>query len=347
MTGAEALRVHFVVPRGVDDPERVSGGNVFDRRVRDGLSRIGWDVRVSQIDPDASSAAASILADVPDEGLVLIDGLVAIGSPAALEAEAARLRIVMLAHMVSHAFADADPEAVEGERRALRAAARVIVTSEWTRTQLIERKLVPSERIVVATPGSDDAPRAIGTRTGGSVLCVGVVAPHKGQDTLVEALGALGAADPWRCTIAGSLTASPEFAQRVAGLAGETGVGDRITMTGVLTEGELDDAYRHADLVVAPSRTESYGMAIADALRRGIPVVASRIGGIPQTVAPGRAAILVPPDEPRAWSDVLGRWIADADLRARLTGEARRGRSGIPHWSTTADRVAETLRGMR
>ena len=77
-------------------------------------------------------------------------------------------------------------------------------------------------------------------------------------------------------------------------------------MTGVLGDQELGRAYQRADLLVAPSRAESYGMAIADALRRGIPVVASRVGGIPQTVA-GRAALLVPPDEPRCAERVRSR----------------------------------------
>ena len=120
-------------------------------------------------------------------------------------------------------------------------------------------------------------------------------------------------------------------------------------MAGVLAEDDLDRAYQRADLVVAPSRAESYGMAIADALRRGIPVVASRVGGIPQTVAASRAAVLVPPGSSRA------RWATRCDdgwsipaLRARLTrrGAARRGRA-CPRWSDTVDRVATTLAGVR
>ena len=97
-------------------------------------------------------------------------------------------------------------------------------------------------------------------------------------------------------------------------------------MTGALADDDLDAAYRAADLLVAPSRTESYGMAIADALARGIPVVASNVGGIPLTVSPDRAAILVPP-EPQALSRVLDRWMLDPALRRRLTAEAVRGRA--------------------
>ena len=120
---------------------------------------------------------------------------------------------------------------------------------------------------------------------GCAFLCVGIVAPHKGQDMLIEALAALSTDETWTCTIAGSLDTCPDYADRVAARADAAGIGDRVTMTGVLNRDELDRAYQRADLLVAPSRTESYGMAIADALRRGIPVMVSRTGGIPQTVA--------------------------------------------------------------
>ncbi len=161
-------------------------------------------------------AATPALSDLPDGALVLVDGLVARRRPAAVEAAAARLRLVVLAHMVSAAFADADPHDRGGERRVIAAAHHVIATSEWTRDELVRRGMLAPERISVAVPGTDDAPVATGTPTGGALLCVGVVAPHKGQDTLVEALATLGRDAPWRCTIAGSAAAYPEFAGRVA-----------------------------------------------------------------------------------------------------------------------------------
>lgn len=335
--------MHFIVPGGIDDPARASGGNVFDRRVAAGLDDGGWDVRM--IHADAAPAVADALAQLPAGAVVLIDGLVAGHAPDAVEAAAGRLRIVVLAHMVSASFPDADPDAVAGEGRALRAARCVIATSEWTRDELLARDGIPVERIVVALPGAADAPAASGTVHGGALLCVGVVAPHKGQDVLIEALRTLDAPEPWTCTIAGSLSTCPAYAHRVATLAAS--FGDRVTMPGVLTWSELDEAYQHTDLLVAPSRVESYGMAIADAMRRGIPVVASTAGGIPQTVAGSGAAVLVPPDDPVALSRELRRWIADPDLRTRLKREALRTRSTLPRWRDTADRVGSTLARMR
>ena len=109
--------------------------------------------------------------------------------------------------------------AIDRERRALRAAHRVIATSEWTKRELVRRGLAPADRIDVATPGADAAAVSPGTPSGRALLCVGVVAPHKGQDTLVEALAALAAQPEWTCTIAGSLAARPDFAERIAARA--------------------------------------------------------------------------------------------------------------------------------
>lgn len=341
MTAPAARIVHFVVPEGFDDPSRASGGNVFDREVAAGLAERGWDVRLARA--DAAFPAEHILSRLPAGAVVLIDGLVASHAPAAVEAAAERLRIVVLAHMVTAAFPDADPQAVERERRARRAATCVIATSEWTRSELMRRERIPPERIVVATPGSAEAPAALGTPSGRALLCVGVVAPHKGQDVLIEALRMLDATMTWTCTIAGSITACPAYAERIGTLAADAGLGDRVSIAGVLTERELGEAYRRTDLVVAPSRVESYGMAVADGLRRGIPVVATTVGGIPQVVAGSGAAVLVDPGRPVTLNRTLHRWMVDPDLRARMKGEAMRTRSALPHWSDTVDRIGATL----
>lgn len=336
--------VWFLVPEGVDDPARVSGGNVFDQRVRDELTQRDWTVRMVPIGPDA--AVADALAGVPRHGLVMIDGLVAVRAACAIEEAAERLRIVVLAHMVIAGSAGADARAIDGERRALRRAHRVIVTSAWARAELIGRGLVAERRIVVAVPGSDDAPAAARSPSGGSLLCVGVVAPHKGQDMLVDALARLDPGLGWTCTIAGSLETEPEFAARLADQAAHAGLSERITWAGVLTGDELDAAYARADLLVAPSRSESYGMAVSDALRRGIPVIATRVGGLPEAVEPGDAAVLVSPDDPAALSDTLKGWLVDAALRGRLRSAARRLRSGRPRWTDTAETIQATLAGV-
>ena len=332
--------VRFLVPEGIDDPMRASGGNIYDARVRERLAEFDWHVEQAEVRPDA---AAEALAEVPDGGLVLIDGLVAGRSADAVVAEVGRLRVVVLAHMVSEAFPDADPSVVAGERRALGAVGLVVTTSGWTRSELVSRGIVDAHRVRIAMPGTDAAPAAVGTRRGGALLCVGVVAPHKGQDVLVEALAGVGARPGWTCTIVGSIDRESVFARGVASRAEAAGLGDRVRITGVLTGEALEAAYRGADLLIAPSRVESYGIAVAEALRRGIPVLASEVGGIPEAVAPSAGVVLVPPGDAVALGAALERWLTDRAFRAGLTRAARDGAAGLQDWRDTASDVALAL----
>ncbi len=353
--------VTFVVTDGVDDPARVSGGNVYDRHVRDLLGSHGWHVSTVPV-ADAAQAGAA-LAAIPATETVLLDGLVAGWAPDQVAAAAARGRLVLLAHMVVAAFPGATAGEIEAERRVLAAAHRVIATSAWTAREFERRGLVDAGRLSIAPPGvaaSDhrsrfgahavrsgrtvhapnerNAPRTR-TRRARRLLCVGVVAPHKGQDVLVAALERLSE-DDWACTIAGSLEAAPEFAARVGRDAAR--LGGRVRLTGVLAREALEAEYARGGLLVAPSRVESSGMAIAEAQARGIPVVAAAVGGIPDTVA-GGGAILVRPDDPDALAAALHAWMADPALRRRLRREARSVRGVLPTWDGTAAAVAAAL----
>jgi glycosyltransferase involved in cell wall biosynthesis len=349
---AEAI-LQFLVPEGIDDDLRVSGGNVYDRRLADALRARGIDVRAVPVAVNRVTDAARAMSALPHDALVLVDGLLAVAASDVLQAHASRLRIVVLAHMVASALPGSSaPDRVrtaERERVALQAPRRVIATSEWTRAELVARRLAESDRIAVALPGTGPAMAASGSGSGGRLLCVGAVAPHKGQDVLVNALAGMTDLLGWRCTIAGSLDADPEFADRVGAMVRAAGIGDRVDLAGVLTGRELEDAYRHADLVVAPSRSESYGMAIADALARGIPVVAARVGGVPEAIAGSRGGILVRPDDPVAMRAVLRRSQADRGWSAVLKAEAMRSRSvfATRTWDAAAAVVAATLGEVR
>ena len=334
-------RIRFIVPEGIDEPARVSGGNVYDRHLRDGLRRAGWDVRMSDT-TGAADVEAALAAVEPGE-IALIDGLVAGWAPDAVESASRATRVVVIAHMVVAAFPGATVGAIDGERRSLRDAAQVIATSTWAAAELVRRGLVNPDRIAVVEPGSrdtlGDAESELAPDLDGDLLCVGVVAPHKGQDLLLDALDGLREHD-WTCTVAGSQSAAPEFAARIASAA--AGFAGRVRMTGVLDETAVDAAYRRAAVLVAPSRSESFGIALADARRCGLPIIATRVGGIPDTVS-GGGAILVPHDDPGALADALRSWMTDPGLRARLRAEAARLRPRAPRWRDTVARVDEIL----
>ena len=334
MTSGPSVR--FLVPDGVDDPRRVSGGNVYDRHIRDGLGDRGWVVTTQEV-ADAA-AAASVLRDAPDGALVLVDGLVGGWAPAALEEHASRVRLVLLAHMVVAAFPDATDTATDAERRALAVARTVVVTSRWTADELARRGLADPSRITVAVPG---VRRAEPVTPGGEndLLCVGVLAPHKGQDTLLDALTRLPTSD-WSCAVVGSGESFPDFAATIAERA--AAFDGRVRIAGVLDDDALAEAYRRSSLLVAPSRVESRGMAIGEARARGLPVIGAETGGIPEALR-GGGGLVVPPDDPAALAGALEAWMSDPLLRARLRREAITARAALPTWTDAVARVADAL----
>jgi glycosyltransferase involved in cell wall biosynthesis len=327
--------VRFIVPAGIDDPDQVSGGNVYDREIRDGLQRRGWAVDLVETTDGADAGAA--LASVPDGSIALVDGLVADWAPEALEAQVHRIRIVVLAHMIAAAFPDAPPDVVEAERRSLRAAREVVTTSRWTADELAARGLADPEHTTVAVPGAHEA--ILGAGQGRNLLCVGVIAPHKGQDILLDALAQLPNCD-WNCAIVGSADRYPRYARSIARKAAR--FDGRVRLIGVLDAETLAEEYRRTSLLVAPSRVESAGMAITDARARGIPVIAAAVGGIPDTVA-GGGAILVRPDDPVALARQLGAWMMSPSLRDRLRCEAALARQATPRWDDTVMAIERAL----
>ena len=349
--------VEVVLPAGIDDPAQPSGGNVYDRRLCRGLESAGWLVREHAVAgpwPDSDAAALNALRDVlselPDGATVLIDGLVASASAPVLVPAASRLRLAVLVHMPFGLGGTPTPAHDEsGERAVLRAAATVITTSEWTRRRVLAGYGLPADRIHVATPGADPAPPAGRTRAGTELLCVAAVIPAKGHDVLLGALTEL-TDRRWRCRCVGSLTRDPGFAGSITGRSAAGGIADRVRLTGPLTGPALSAAYAGADLLVSPSRFETYGMVVTEALAHGIPVLATDVGGVSEalgtTPAGFRPGILVPADDPTTLAGALRAWLDSEELRGRLRAAALDRRASLPSWESTTSRVAEVLAGV-
>ena len=350
--------VHVVVPDGIDDPLRPSGGNVYDRRVCHGLAVDGWSVHEHAVpggwprpDPAARATLARVLAGVPDDALVLLDGLVASAVPEVLGAEARRLRLVVLVHLPLGVDASGglDPDTPARERAALAAAAAVVATSGWTRRWLLERYALPSDRVHVVEPGADIAEVAPGTTRGGELLCVGAVTPVKGHDVLVAALAAVRDR-PWHCVCVGSLDLDPGFVDGLRDRAAEADIVDRVHFVGPLTGSDLDRAYADADLLVLASRAETYGMVVTEALAHGLPVVATDVGGVRDAMgrAPdgSRPGVLVQPRDPLAFAAALRCWLDNPDRREFLRGAAQARRPTLSGWSETSMRLSRVLTGV-
>ena len=346
---------HVVVPDGIDDPARPSGGNVYDRHVCRGLVSIGWTVHEHAVpgdwprpDPTALATLAGVLGRIPDDAVVLLDGLVASTAPAVLVPLAGRLRLVVLVHMpLGHRpTPDAAAETRTRERTVLSVAAAVVTTSWWGRRRLLEIYSLPVDRVHVAPPAVDAAELATGTLTGETLLCVAAVTFDKGHDVLLDALRTMPDL-PWHCVCVGSLDRDPAVAERVQRRALDDGLGDRVSFPGPRTAAELGRSYAAADLVVLASRAETYGMVIIEALARGLPVIATEVGGVPEALGHGaggmRPGLLVSPEDPAAFGAALRAWLGDAELRERLRRAARERRESLPRWSTTTSVLAKVL----
>jgi glycosyltransferase involved in cell wall biosynthesis len=347
--------VHVVVPDGIDDPARPSGGNAYDRQVCRGLAAIGWSVHEHPVPgswprPDAAARASLtiVIAEMPDGAVVLIDGLIASTVPEVLVPEAGRLNFVVLVHMPLGEDVPGEevPDARTQERAVLSAAVAVVTTSRWTRSWLLDEYTLRPAQVHVAEPGVDAADLAPGTAAGGELLCVAALTPGKGHDVLLEALATITDL-PWCCLCVGTLTRDPGFAERLDRQARDGGIGDRVSFTGPRTGADLDATYAAADALVLATRAETYGMVVIEALARGLPVLATSAGGVPEALGRGadgsRPGLLVPPGNPAALAAALRCWLSDTVLRERFREVARERRVTLPGWSATVVQISRIL----
>jgi glycosyltransferase involved in cell wall biosynthesis len=252
--------------------------------------------------------------------------------------------------LVHHPLADetglsaADRERLAAsERRALTAARHVIVTSQATAAGL-SRYGVAAGSITVVEPGTDAAPQARGS--GGpdvELLCVASLVPRKGHDVLLRALAPL-ADEAWHLTCVGGLDHDPGWTATIRAQVHTLGLDDRVSLIGALGRSELDRRYDRADVFVLPTWYEGYGMAVAEALARGLPVVSTATGAIGDLVGDA-AGRLVPAGDAAALSAALAPLLRDAALRARLGAGAREAWGRMPSWIDAAVRTERVLEG--
>ncbi len=344
-------RVVFAVPGDIAQP---TGGYGYDRRLLAELRGTGLTVdhlRLPAGYPRPSRAeeaeARRALASLPDRSVVLVDGLAFGVMDEVAAAEGERLALVALVHhplaLETGLCAGERERFAASERRALTAARRVIATSRTTAELLASGYGVPTGRIAVAPPGADPGPPAEGGNDPPVLIAVGSLIPRKGHDLLLDALARI--ADlAWVCRIVGSAEPDPAWAAGLVRRSEQLGLAGRVAFLGV-----HDDARRQmaeADLFVLPSRYEGYGMAFAEALSQGLPVIGCRTGAVPEVVPEG-AGILVPVDDVGVLAAAMRRLVADPVERRAHAARARLAGAGLPTWAETAAIVGDLLRSSR
>jgi glycosyltransferase involved in cell wall biosynthesis len=330
----------FLVPGRLD---QLTGGYLFDRRIVEGLRAGGRKMEVVELagsfpDADATARAAvrAALAGLPDNTAAVIDGLALLGGADSLEAAAKRLRLIGFVH---HTLAsETGLSAAESARIAglegglLRLLRGAICPSEETAAALGAYGIAAA-RIAVVPPGTAKPAAAHpASRQGGParLLTVASVTPRKGHLVLVAALARLTALD-WRLRCIGSLIRDPAAVAALREAIARHALADRVALAGERRPEELAAEYQAADCFVLPSFHEGYGMAFAEALVHGLPVIAARAGAVPRTV-PESAGLLVPPGDVAALAAALQRVMAEPDLRRRLAAGALAAGARLPDW---------------
>jgi glycosyltransferase involved in cell wall biosynthesis len=327
-----------------------TGGYGYDRKVIAGLRALGWEVVLLPLGdgfPAPSSetleSASEALAQLPDQSLVVIDGLAfgVLDSWAAAHAE--RLRIVALVHhplaLETGLSVEARDSLHRSERAALTAVRHVIVTSPMTSRELSSNFGVAPSRITVALPGTEKAQATTKAPASPKILSVGTLSRRKGHDVLLAALKEV--ADlPWEATIIGSKTLDPATSAGLTRQLQELRLQERVHLAGEVDH--PDTYFATADIFALASRYEGYGMVFAEALAHGLPIVACQAGAVPEVV-PADAGILVPVDDIAAFSSALRRLLTDPTERAARAQAARQAGALLPDWAETASIISTAL----
>jgi glycosyltransferase involved in cell wall biosynthesis len=345
------IKACFAIPGDIETP---TGGYVYDRQVIAALPSCGVEIRHLALPggfpfptPEAVEETGRLLAAVPAEEVLIIDGL-ALGvlPPSLLEKVAAP--IIALHHhplgLETGLTSEQEDALLASEKAATACARHVIVTSQTTAEILVELEFAPPPQVTVAMPGIVHGKRAESQGGVFQIVSVGTIVPRKGYDILVAALATLKD-ESWHCTIVGGLDRDARCTEALKAQVANEGLADRITFAGVLDTPDVSTLLSRSDVFALPSRYEGYGMAFAEAMAHGLPVLATNAPAIPGTVPEG-AGILVAPENTTAFADALRKLMHDAELRRQMADVGWAHAQGLPDWKDTAGIIAGVIRGV-
>ncbi|MCR0981274.1 glycosyltransferase family 4 protein [Roseomonas populi] len=346
------MRIVLAVPAPLS---ATSGGYAYDRRILEGLRAAGHEVRIEEMpgrhplpDAEAEAAGRGVVDRLLATEALVVDGL---GLPAfapLLDSPALARAVGLIHHptALETGFSEEERAALrERERAIFPRLGRLVTTSHLTAERLAPEFGANPARIGTVEPGTDPAPRARGSDGPGcAILSVGTLVPRKGYDVLLRALGRLTDLE-WTLTIAGPVR-DAVHAQGLRGLAEELGITKRITFAGEVEGEALEALYDRADLFASASHWEGYGMAVAEALARGLPLAVTS-GGALADLAPRDGAVIAAPGDSNSLSRAMRRAIYDPGLREAMAGAAWRAGQRLPRWSDRAEAFAREIERAR
>lgn len=344
------MKAVFAIP---GDRHRRTGGFLYESALLDALRGLGHDVEYLCLpdafpDPAPADVAETLrlLRAVPGGVPLILDGFI----PGHLGGDALAHIPAPLYPVIHHPLgletglpADRASALLAAERAALAHATRIVVPSAYTGRTLVDLFAVDPERLIVAPPGFDEAPRTRAPMTPPLILAVGLLAERKGHDVLLQALAQVGDLD-WQARIVGA-THDPRVAEALRRQTKALDLQPRVAFTGPLGAAALDALYAQASIFALATRYEGYGIVFGEAMQRGLPIVTCHAGAVPDTV--GGAAHLVPPDDAEAFAAALRELLTDAESHARLSAASRARGAALPRWPEVAAGVAAAIRGSR
>ena len=319
------MHLVFLTPH----PEPQGGGRDFNAGLVPALRALGHEVTV----------AHDLTSPLPVGALPVVDGMVLPALEPGFDAVLAHDPIAVIHHVSAAAGRDAARrDAIRAaEARMLPRIRRVVATSAPVAERLHAEFGVASPHIL--HPGLPDLPRSL---TGPCrILCAAVLTPRKGHDRLLRALARLTDLD-WTLILAGDAQRDPAHARTIDALLDELDLRSRVTILQDPASASLDAAWQDATLFALASRWEGWPAAVAEALRRGIPVVALETPGITTLVPPSAGIVCAPGDE-ATWGKALRRAIYDTELRATLAEGAWTAGAALPGWPAQAAAFATLL----
>ncbi len=340
------MRIAFIT---VGDTKRLTGGYLYNARIIEGLRELGVEVEeivASGAAPEEQAAAApGFDLDPRRFDVVVVDALARIACAPHLDVWREKTPVVAMVHELPGI---ASPEFAEREQRfegPLLRSDRLVSVSNHGKS-ILENLGVSARRISVVPPGTDHLinegmrnPRREDETV--RALCVAQWIPRKGILELVRAWNSRERPDA-RLMLIGETDADRQYAAAVRSAIAEA-PGSSITVTGPVDDEELLRAYAEADFFALPSRYEGYGLVYAEALTSGLPVVACRVGPVPELVGED-AAFLVPVGDTGALCGALDRLTLDASLRAWMSEAARRRARTLPRWDEAVSGFHGALR---
>ncbi len=222
-----------------------------------------------------------------------------------------------------------------------------LVANSRDMCQRLIRMGVNRQKIALVTPAAQDLPppKKMEKLSGVfQIICPANIYPKKGQEVLIEAMRRIN--DDHVTALLPGLVKDPMYDLRIRTLVKQYGLDHRISFTGYLHGQEMADAYAQSSICVIPSLHEPYGMVVQEAMHFGLPIIASKIGGLTEQINDGVDGFLVLPGDPDVLARAIQRVVNDSNLRERLVENAKEKAKTFPAWESVMQRTCAVIREM-